>query len=102
MLLACLPHAARPPAPGPAAFVSRVGWAGFVAACATSELDKAVSDWQLRLVTFFGGVDDGRPGWNVPEEVVAQVAHRPQHLGDRPQPCYALVNGLAIFDLLEP
>ena len=35
---------------------SRLGWAGFVAACPTAELDKPVAAWQLRPVAFFGGV----------------------------------------------
>ena len=67
---------------------SRLGWAGFGAACPTAELDKPVAAWQLRPVAFFGGVfTSAELAWSIPEkEVVAQVrtAQKAQHMYRRP------------------
>jgi hypothetical protein len=84
---------------------SRLGWAGFVAACATSELDKPVAAWQLRPVAFFGGVfTTAELAWSIPEKgVVAQVraVQKAQHIVDRPQPFFAIVDALAMVKIAK-
>ncbi len=84
---------------------SRVGWAGFVAACDAREMDKPIAAWQLRPAAFGGGVlNKTELAWSVPEkEVVAQVRtmQKAQHLVDRPQPFFALVDALAMVKVAK-